>query len=114
MKLDPRYRIVSRADAEIRIELSAVLDVLEISWVDILYHIAMIKAVLLTEMGATTAPRIKSEDIPDNHHVIASAFYRYLMQYELTNAELYHIITEWELREARGMIRAERNEDIED
>lgn len=115
MKLDPRHRIVAKADLKIREELAATLDILGIdSWADIMYHVAMIKAILLGDMGATVGPSFNVADIPDHHHVLAAACYGPMLKYDLTSAELYRIITEWELREAWGMIKAERDGDSEE
>lgn len=110
MKLDPRYRIVAEAELEIKQGIANTLAVLDLPWVDILYHVAMIKAGLLAEMGATVRPHIKVEDIPDEQHVIGSAFYMPLIKHELTNTELYRIICDWELAEAYGMIKANRKD----
>ena len=114
VRLHPRDVTVRQAELDIREEIAATLNKLNIPWVDILYHTAMIKAVLLGEMGATVGPSFYVGEIPDNHHVISTAFYRHMVDYDLTSAELYMIISEWELREAWGMIKAERNGDTEE
>lgn len=113
IRQNPRDVIVRQADLEIRKGLAITLDYLHIkSWPDILYHIAIIKAILLAEMGATVGPEVRTESIPDDQHVLAAACYGPMMQFGLTSAELYQIITDWELREAYGMVKQERSEDV--
>lgn len=108
VRLHARHVIVSNAWLEITAGMENVLRALNLSWYDALYYVARIKLQLLREMGATILAEVPPEETPDNEHIIGSAFYQPMMKYELTQSELYSLITQWETREANGMLKDER------
>lgn len=108
VQLSPRHIPVSEAWIEIAAGMENILRVLDISWYETLYYVARIKLQLLREMGVEIPDSLPVENIPDAEHVIGSAFYMPMLKHDLTQAELYQLITTWEMREANGMIKEER------
>lgn len=108
--LNPRYVPVAGAWIEIAAGMDNILRALNLGWYDALYYVARTKLQLLREMGASIASELPPEGIPDAEHIIGSAFYMPMIKYDLTQAELYSLISRWESREATGMIKDERGE----
>lgn len=114
MKLHPRTWIVQRAGIDVRTGLDRTVQLLDLSFEDALYHVAMVKAQLLKEMGAKASDVTLPENVPDVQNVLGSACYMPMMEHGLTNIELYQIITSWELSESKYMLRFERHGNFEE
>lgn len=113
MRLHPRVPITQRGSIDVKEGLDKIISTLDLSFEDALYHVAMVKAQLLREMGAEVPDLIPAEQIPANQHILALAVYGPMTEYGLTQIELYQIITEWEMSESKYMLRYERHGDFE-
>lgn len=110
MRLHPRHVAVSKAKIDISTGMSNILRVLNLTWPDTLYHVARVKLQLLREMGVEYPDPLPAAAIPSAERVVSSTFYGVMLEYDLTQVELYQLITEWEFSAANGMLRLEREE----
>lgn len=112
MSLHPRHKPVSRAGLQISegfLELFRGAEYFE----DMLNPVARAKVALLIE-SRHNLPETDMSDLRGDVQAVNEIVRKAMKDHELTKTEVYLILTEWELSQARYMLRAERNGDSEE
>lgn len=108
MKLHPRHKPVSRAGLQIRegfLELFRGEEYFE----DMLIPVARMKVSLLIE-SRHNLPETDMSSLRGDLQAVNEIVRKAMKDHDLTKAEAYHILTEWELSQARYMLQTERRE----